>query len=87
MDENKKDSNKILTDILNENPTTSDITSSLNISMKHPLKEAREQFEKNYLINQIKKNNGNISKTADFIGMERSALHRKLKILGIKGLN
>ena len=87
MDENKKDSNKILTDILNENPTTSDITSSLNISMTHPLKEAREQFEKNYLINQIKKNNGNISKTADFIGMERSALHRKLKILGIKGLN
>ena len=87
MDENKKDSNKILTDILNENPTTSDITSSLNISMTHPLKEAREQFEKNYLTNQIKKNNGNISKTADFIGMERSALHRKLKILGIKGLN
>ena len=35
----------------------------------------------------IAKNNGNISKTADFIGMERSALHRKLKILGIKGMN
>ena len=87
MDENKKDTNKILTDILKENPTISDITSSLNISMTHSLKEAREQFEKNYLINQIKKNNGNVSKTADFIGMERSALHRKLKILGIKGLN
>ena len=72
---------------LKENPTISDITSSLNISMTHSLKEAREQFEKSYLINQIKKNNGNVSKTADFIGMERSALHRKLKILGIKGLN
>ena len=87
MDENKKDTNKILTDILKENPTNPNITSSLNISMTHSLKEAREQFEKNYLINQIKKNNGNVSKTADFIGMERSALHRKLKILGIKGLN
>jgi len=52
-----------------------------------PLKEAREQFETSYLINQLKKNKGNISKTADFIGMERSALHRKLRSLGIKGLN
>ena len=52
-----------------------------------PLKEAREQFEKEYLLSQLKKNHGNISKTADFIGMERSALHRKLKSLGIKGLN
>ena len=55
--------------------------------MAFPLKEAREKFETNYLITQLKKNNGNISKTADFIGMERSALHRKLKLLGIKGLN
>ena len=47
----------------------------------------REQFEKEYLITQLKKNHGNISKTADFIGMERSALHRKLKSLGIKGIN
>ena len=52
-----------------------------------PLKEAREQFEKEYLTIQLKKNHGNISKTADFIGMERSALHRKLKQLGIKGIN
>ena len=51
------------------------------------LKEAREQFEKEYLTIQLKKNHGNISKTADFIGMERSALHRKLKQLGIKGIN
>ena len=51
------------------------------------LKEARESFEKSYLTSQLKKFKGNISKTADFVGMERSALHRKLKILGIKGIN
>ena len=48
-----------------------------------PLKNARKIFEKNYLISQIQRFNGNISKTAIFIGMERSALHRKLKQLGI----
>ena len=48
-----------------------------------PLKNAREAFEKNYLLSQIKRFNGNISKTATFIGMERSALHRKLKLLKI----
>jgi two-component system nitrogen regulation response regulator NtrX len=52
-----------------------------------PLKEARENFEKEYLKTQLKKFGGNISKTAKFIGMERSALHRKLKGLGVKGLN
>ena len=52
-----------------------------------PLKEARESFEKEYLTTQLKKFGGNISKTAKFIGMERSALHRKLKLLGVKGLN
>jgi two-component system nitrogen regulation response regulator NtrX len=56
-------------------------------TLSYPLKEAREHFEKNYLINQLKKNNGNISKTAQFIGMERSALHRKLKSLGVKDIN
>ena len=52
-----------------------------------PLKEAREKFEKEYLGIQLKKFNGNISKTAIFVGMERSALHRKLKFLGIKEFN
>jgi two-component system nitrogen regulation response regulator NtrX len=86
--EDKKDTNKILTDILKENPESlNDDNSVLSNTLAYPLKEAREQFEKNYLINQLKKNNGNITKTADFIGMERSALHRKLKILGVKGLN
>jgi len=55
--------------------------------LSYPLKEAREKFEKDYLTSQLKKNRGNISKTAEFIGMERSALHRKLKTLGIKGVN
>ncbi len=52
-----------------------------------PLKEARENFEKEYLTTQLKKFGGNISKMAKFVGMERSALHRKLKTLGVKGLN
>ena len=85
--EDKKDTNKLLTDILKESPESLDKADLLANTMSFPLKEAREKFETNYLINQLKKNNGNISKTADFIGMERSALHRKLKSLGIKGLN
>ena len=56
-------------------------------SLSVPLKEAREKFEKEYLTIQLKKFNGNISKTATFVGMERSALHRKLKGLGIKEFN
>jgi two-component system, NtrC family, nitrogen regulation response regulator NtrX len=52
-----------------------------------PLKDAREKFEKEYLTVQLRKFNGNISKTANFVGMERSALHRKLKGLGIKEFN
>ena len=63
------------------------INSTSENSLSIPLKEARENFEKEYLTTQLKKFNGNISKTADFIGMERSALHRKLKGLGIKELN
>ena len=56
-------------------------------SLSVPLKDARENFEKEYLTMQLKKFNGNISKTANFVGMERSALHRKLKGLGIKEFN
>jgi len=52
-------------------------------SYEYPLKQARERFEKNYLSMQLNRNNGNVAKTADFIGMERSALHRKLKSLGL----
>ncbi len=50
-----------------------------------PLREAREIFEREYLIAQINRFSGNISRTAEFIGMERSALHRKLKSLGVNG--
>ena len=48
-----------------------------------PLKEAREHFEREYLLAQVNKFSGNISKTATFIGMERSALHRKLRTLQV----
>tara|TARA_B110000240_G_scaffold173114_1_gene198649 strand:+ start:728 stop:2083 length:1356 start_codon:yes stop_codon:yes gene_type:complete len=77
-----------ISNIIKESLKTPDIrrdTSENSLSI--PLKEARENFEKEYLTTQLKKFNGNISKTADFVGMERSALHRKLKGLGIKELN
>ena len=48
-----------------------------------PLREAREVFEREYLLTQINRFGGNISRTANFVGMERSALHRKLKSLGV----
>ena len=51
--------------------------------MSLPLREAREVFEREYLIAQINRFGGNISRTAEFIGMERSALHRKLKSLNV----
>jgi two-component system nitrogen regulation response regulator NtrX len=50
-----------------------------------PLREARELFERQYLIAQVTRFGGNISRTASFVGMERSALHRKLKALGVHG--
>ena len=79
--------NQLMNDILN--PASSNYSSKdlLEKSFSSSLKEARRSFEKEYLTTQLKKNHGNISKTADFIGMERSALHRKLKELGIKGIN
>lgn len=54
-----------------------------SVMMSAPLREARESFEREYLRVQIRRFSGNISKTASFIGMERSALHRKLKLLGM----
>ena len=77
-----------ISNIIKESLKTPDIkTTPVENSLSVPLKEARENFEKEYLTTQLKKFNGNISKTAEFIGMERSALHRKLKGLGIKELN
>ena len=57
---------------------------SNKLIMNLPIKEARKEFEKKYLINQVNRFGGNISKTANFIGMERSALHRKIKNIGVK---
>ena len=84
--ETNENIDKLIEDTLNP----SSIEQNKNIlekSFTSPLKEAREYFEKEYLLTQLKKHHGNVSKTADFIGMERSALHRKLKSLGIKGIN
>lgn len=53
--------------------------------MKLPLREAREMFEREYLLAQLGRFGGNISRTAAFVGMERSALHRKLRSLGVQG--
>ena len=84
--ESKENVDKSISDILDsKRPLDNDAV--FRDTFTSPLKEAREQFEKEYLTIQLKKNHGNISKTADFIGMERSALHRKLKQLGIKGIN
>ena len=82
-----KDQNRIL-NIIKESLTQSESDKfSINETLDYPLREARENFEKEYLITQLKKFSGNISKTARFVGMERSALHRKLKLLGVKDLN
>jgi len=82
------DSSDKISNIIKESLKFPDVNNtSLENSLSVPLKEARENFEKEYLSTQLKKFNGSISKTANFIGMERSALHRKLKGLGIKELN
>ena len=81
------DEEKIL-DIIKESLSQSEEdTFTITDTLNFPLREARENFEKEYLTNQLKKFSGNISKTAKFVGMERSALHRKLKLLGVKDLN
>jgi two-component system nitrogen regulation response regulator NtrX len=82
-DNKEKISNIIKESLKNDNFQDKITENSLSV----PLKEAREKFEKEYLTVQLKKFNGNISKTANFVGMERSALHRKLKGLGIKEFN
>ena len=77
-----------ISNIIKESIKTDNLSEKIKEnSLSVPLKEAREKFEKEYLTIQLKKFNGNISKTANFVGMERSALHRKLKVLGIKEFN
>ncbi|OYW87366.1 MAG: sigma-54-dependent Fis family transcriptional regulator [Sphingobium sp. 32-64-5] len=76
---------RIELDMLPSETTSGDNEDHLmsNSIMTSPLREARENFEREYLRVQIKRFSGNISRTASFIGMERSALHRKLKLLGL----
>ena len=86
LNEKVNNINQLVRDALTHTDSSNNFDSYENV-LSYPIKEAREKFEKNYLTSQLKKNKGNISKTAEFIGMERSALHRKLKTLGVKGVN
>jgi len=86
INENSSNINQLVQDSLSQKNVSSNHHDGDNVLL-YPLKEAREKFEKNYLSSQLKKHKGNISKTAEFVGMERSAFHRKLKSLGIKGIN
>lgn len=77
-------SNMLPNDLLHEKKDTTNLNEKNKSVMNLPIKDARKHFEKQYLINQVNRFGGNISKTANFIGMERSALHRKIKDIGIK---
>ncbi|WP_340587744.1 sigma-54 dependent transcriptional regulator [Erythrobacter alti] len=85
----REDFKTITPDLLPEEITggSSDNGAGMSNLMGVPLREARESFEREYLRIQIRRFSGNISKTAGFIGMERSALHRKLKLLGMNDRN
>ncbi len=78
--QNSITANNIPIEIRENNPN---ITSNNEVLISYNMKDARDLFERNYIVTQLARFNGNISKTADFIGMERTALHRKLKYLGI----
>jgi two-component system nitrogen regulation response regulator NtrX len=73
-------------EILNSGVTIYKPEANLDM-MSMPLREAREVFERQYLSAQMSRFNNNISKTSAFVGMERSALHRKLKLLNIHATN
>ena len=81
----REDMNVVEADMLPSEVTGGKLggANGLSTLMGAPLREARETFEREYLSIQIRRFSGNISKTASFIGMERSALHRKLKLLGM----
>ncbi len=82
--QNQDKINEIIKESLNK---TSSQEFNISDNLSFTLREARENFEREYLTSQLKKFSGNISKTAKFVGMERSALHRKLKLLGVKEFN
>lgn len=74
-------------EVINEAPDTIKEGGNILRLVAMPLREARETFERDYLLAQVDRFGGNVSKTAEFIGMERSALHRKLKGLDIKKMS
>ena len=71
-------------EMLSQANSSNDGSSSMQSTIALPLRDAREHFEREYLSVQIMRFGGNVSRTAAFIGMERSALHRKLKSLGVE---
>lgn len=71
------------TEIRSSMPSAPQVETSFEL-LQLPLREARDYFEKKYLLSQVSRFSGNVSQTASFIGMERSALHRKLRSLGLK---
>ena len=75
----------IVPDMLPPELTKGDVVANnvMEAAVTMPLRQARELFEKNYLTSQLMRFGGNVSRTADFVGMERSALHRKLKSLAV----
>lgn len=72
---------------IKNNDRITSISSAYQELISHPLREAREEFERRYLEAQLIRFNHNISRTASFVGMERSALHRKIKSLGLTSHN
>lgn len=83
-DDNPLSSSVLPPELLSDSPALMRPEANANV-MTMPLRTARELFERQYLAAQIDRFSGNISKTASFVGMERSALHRKLKALNIHG--
>ena len=79
-DDNIEKTNKLVYEYFNPNLNITNKPANTDLT----LKEARDNFEREYLENQLKKFDGNVSKTAEAVGMERSALHRKLTSLNIK---
>jgi len=71
-------------DVTNQTPSLVHSEDTMARLISLPLREARQEFERDYLLAQVVRFSGNISHTANFVGMERSALHRKLKSLMIE---
>ncbi len=80
-------SSENLPEEIKNNDRITSISSAYQELISHPLREAREEFERRYLEAQLIRFNNNISRTAAFVGMERSALHRKIKSLGLTNDN